>query len=231
MSQENTGFLYPFLEAEERDADALLADLAESARAKAAESAALRLRTLREYADQVETAAAEMARRFAAGGRMYTFGNGGSSTDATTLAALFARPPRPGSPQCRPLPARSLTADQAVLTALGNDVGFELVFSRQLIAHARPGDIAVAMSTSGNSADLTTALAEAKRRGLYTIGFAGYDGGAFAADGNLDVCFIVRSQSVHRIQESQALLGHRLWTAVQRHLDAGTRGNGRRTVG
>lgn len=215
MSQESTGFLYPFLEAEERDADALLADLAESARAKAAESAALRLRTLREHADLVETAAAELARRFAAGGRMYTFGNGGSSTDAATLAALFARPPAG-----RPLPAWSLTADQAVLTALGNDVGFELVFSRQLIARARPGDIAVAMSTSGNSADLTTALAEARRRGLYTIGFAGYDGGAFAADGNLDVCFIVRSQSVHRIQESQALLGHRLHAAVQRHLAA-----------
>jgi D-sedoheptulose 7-phosphate isomerase len=218
MSQENTGFLYPFLEAEERDADALLADLAESARAKAAESAELRRRTLAECAGRVAAAGAELARRFAAGGRMYTFGNGGSSTDAATLAALFARPPHG-----RPLPAWSLAADQAVLTALGNDVGFELVFSRQLIARARPGDIAVAMSTSGDSADLTTALAEAKRRGLFTIGFAGYDGGSFAAGGDVDVCFVVRSQSVHRIQESQALLGHELWRTVHEHLAAGER--------
>nr|PZN38014.1 MAG: phosphoheptose isomerase [Actinomycetota bacterium] len=222
----DTGFLYPFLEAEERDADRLLADLAESARAKAAESAALRRRTLAECAGLIETAAAEMARRFAAGGRMYVFGNGGSATDAATLAALFARPP--AAEGVRPLPAWSLAADEAVVTALGNDVGFDLIFSRQLIARARDGDIAVALSTSGNSADLTTALAEARRRGLYTIGFAGYDGGAFAAEGTVDACFVVRSQSVHRIQESQALLGHRLWAAVQRHLAARHNGGGPR---
>ena len=128
----------------------------------------------------------------------------------------------------RPLPAWSLAADEAVVTALGNDVGFDLIFSRQLIARARDGDIAVALSTSGNSADLTTALAEARRRGLYTIGFAGYDGGAFAAEGTVDACFVVRSQSVHRIQESQALLGHRLWAAVQRHLAARHNGGGPR---
>ncbi len=104
---------------------------------------------------------------------MFTFGNGGSCTDSTTLAGLFARPPIG-----RPLPAWSLTADQAIVTALGNDVGFELVFARQLIARAKAGDIAIAMSTSGNSPNLLTALAEAHQRGLYTIGFAGYDGGA-----------------------------------------------------
>ena len=103
---------------------------------------------------------------------MFTFGNGGSCTDSTTLAGLFARPPIGTS-----LPAWSLTADQAIMTALGNDVGFELVFARQLIARAKAGDIAVAMSTSGNSPNLLTALAEARQRGLYTIGFAGYDGG------------------------------------------------------
>ncbi len=151
-----------------------------------------------------------MARRFAAGGRLFTFGNGGSSTDAATLAALFASPPA-----ARPLPAWSLTADQAVLTALGNDVGFDLVFARQLIARARDADIAVAMSTSGNSADLLLALREAHSRGMYTIGFTGYDGGAFIDNPDVDVCFVVQSQSVHRIQEAQALLGHRLWAAVQ----------------
>ncbi|MFC5994637.1 SIS domain-containing protein [Pseudonocardia hispaniensis] len=210
---EETGFLYPFLEAAERDHESLLTDLAASARAKAAESAALQHGTLAACAELIDTTAAEMARRFARGGRMFAFGNGGSSTDAATLAGLFAHPP-----VGRPLPAWSLTADQAVITALGNDVGFDLVFARQLIARGRDTDIAVAMSTSGSSKDLTMAFAEATRRGMLTVGFAGYDGGQFAADGDVDACFVVRSQSVHRIQESQALLGYRLWAAVHEHL-------------
>lgn len=209
---EATDFLYPFIDARETDASSLLDDLAASARAKAAESSALRRATLEEGADALAAAGAEMARRFAAGGRLFTFGNGGSSTDAATLAALFAHPPAG-----RPLPAWSLTADQAILTALGNDVGFELVFARQLIARASAGDIALAMSTSGSSADLTAGLREARRRGLYTIGFAGYDGGELARSRDVDVCFVVRSQSVHRIQESQALLGYHLWAAVHEH--------------
>ncbi|OBF62584.1 phosphoheptose isomerase [Mycobacterium sp. 852002-51971_SCH5477799-a] len=208
-TDEPTNFLYPFIDAEEDDASALLADLAASAQAKASESLALRRATLEANAGLLDAAAAELARRFAAGGRMFTFGNGGSCTDCTTLARLFARPPLG-----KPLPAWSLTADQAILTALGNDVGFELVFARQLIARARDGDIAIALSTSGNSPNLLTALAEARNRGLYTIGFGGYDGGAFVDNPNVDACFVVRSQSVHRIQESQALLGYQLWLAV-----------------
>jgi D-sedoheptulose 7-phosphate isomerase len=211
-----TNFLYPFLESEERDQDALLADLAASARAKAAESAALRASTLAACADRIAEAGAEIARRFEAGGRMFCFGNGGSSTDATTLAGLFARPP-----SHTPLPAWSLTADQAILTALGNDVGFELVFARQLIARADGRDVAVALSTSGSSKDLMVAFREARGRGMYTVGFAGYDGGEFAASPDVDVCFTVASQSVHRIQEAQALLGYQLWSAV--HESLGTR--------
>ncbi|MCX4098095.1 D-sedoheptulose-7-phosphate isomerase [Nocardia sp. alder85J] len=210
-----TSFLYPFLDGGASDTAALLADLARSAQAKAADSAALRRSALTANAALLVTAAAEMSRRFVSGGRLFTFGNGGSSTDATTLATLFARPPAG-----LPLPAWSLTADQAILTALGNDVGFELVFARQLIARATAGDIAIAMSTSGNSADLTAALREARRRGLYTIGFAGYDGGAFASSPDVDACFVVRSQSVHRIQEAQALLGYQLWSAVQRSTES-----------
>jgi len=209
VDPEPTNFLYPFIDAQEDDPAPLLVDLAESARAKAAESAALRRTTLESNVELVATAATEMAARFAAGGRLFTFGNGGSSTDATTLATLFARPPIG-----QQLPAWSLTADQSILTALGNDVGFELVFARQLIARASAGDIAVAMSTSGSSPDLTVALREARRRGMYTVGFAGYEGGTFATSPDVDVCFIVHSQSVHRIQEAQALLGYRLWSAV-----------------
>jgi len=209
---EPTNFLYPFIDGQEDDLESLLANLAASAQAKAAESLALRRSTMEVNAELLNRAADEMARRFAAGGRMFTFGNGGSCTDSATFAGLFARPPiaEPG----RSLPAWSLTADQAIITALGNDVGFELVFARQLIARAKAGDIAVAMSTSGNSPNLLAALAEARRLGLYTVGFAGYDGGAFAANPNVDTCFVVRSQSVHRIQESQALLGYQLWLAT-----------------
>lgn len=209
MSEEPTNFLYPFIDAQEDNPAGLLAELTASAQAKAAESLALRRATLAANAELLGTAAAEMVCRFTAGGRLFTFGNGGSCTDSAALARLFARPP-----MGRPLPAWSLTADQAILTALGNDVGYDLVFARQLIARAKSGDIAIAMSTSGGSANLMAALKEARRCEMYTIGFAGYDGGAFAKCPEVDACFVVRSQSVHRIQESQALVGYQLWLAV-----------------
>ncbi len=213
MTEEPTNFLYPFLDAQENDPQSLLADLTGSAQAKAAESLALRRSTLEESAELLAAAAAEMAARFAAGGRLFTFGNGGSCTDSTTLAKLFARPPAG-----EPLPSWSLTADQAILTALGNDVGYELVFARQLIARAKEGDMAIAMSTSGSSPNLMAGLKEARRRGLYAVGFAGYDGGTFAKSPEVDACFVVRSQSVHRIQEAQALLGYQLWLNVQEQM-------------
>ena len=209
----DTGFLYPFLDARERETDPLLVDLAASARVKAEESARLQESSLLRMADEIEACAQAMAERFSAGARLYAFGNGGSSTDAATLASLFARPA-----SGRALPAWSLVADQAVLTALGNDIGFEVIFSRQLIAHARPGDIAVGLSTSGNSEDLVMALHEAHERGLLTIGFAGYDGGHMACSDDVDHCFTVDSQSIHRIQESQARVGHRLWELTQTRL-------------
>ena len=207
--EEPTNFLYPFIDAQEDDPKSLLADLAASAQAKAAESLALRRSTLEANTELIDSAATEMARRFRTGGRLFTFGNGGSCTDCTTLARLFAQPPVGA-----PLPAWSLTADQAIMTALGNDVGFELVFARQLIARGKAGDIAIAMSTSGSSPNLMAAFKEARHRDMYTIGFAGYDGGAFGKSPDVDACFVVRSQSVHRIQESQALLGYQLWLAV-----------------
>lgn len=210
---EPTNFLYPFIDGNERDPGPLLADLTKSALTKAVESFALRASTLESCGALITSAGAEMAHRFTAGARLFTFGNGGSSTDATTLAALFAQPH-----MAEPLPAWSLTSDQAVLTALGNDVGFDLVFARQLIARARANDIAIAMSTSGNSTDLLLAMEEGHRRGMYTIGFTGYDGGALVDNPDVDVCFVVRSQSVHRIQEAQAMLGYRLWATVRAEL-------------
>ncbi len=211
-----TDFLYPFIEAEERDASTLLADLTRSAEAKATESSEVRTRTLASAADAIAAAAGAIAERFRAGGRLFVFGNGGSATDAAGVAALFVRPP-----SGRSLPARSLAADTAVLTALGNDVGFELVFSRQLIAYAYPGDIALGLSTSGSSENLAVAFAEARNRGLLTIGLAGFDGGRMAASTDIDHCIVVRSDSVHRIQEAQAAVVVALWQGVHRALGTG----------
>lgn len=208
-----TDFLYPFIDGDERDAGPLLVDLAASADAKATASLQLRAASRASCGPELGRAASAMADRFRSGARLFAFGNGGSATDAAGLAALLRRPP-----WGRALPARSLAADEAVLTALGNDVGFELVFSRQLIAYARSGDIAFGMSTSGNSVNLLHAFTEGRRRGLLTVGMAGYDGGQMAGAG-LDHCLVVRADSVHRIQETQAALVFELWSAIQAILD------------
>jgi D-sedoheptulose 7-phosphate isomerase len=228
---EPTGFLYPFIEGEERDAGGLLTDLAASARAKIAESHRLQASTVAARAGQIEVLATEMAHRFVRGGRLFTFGNGGSATDAEMAADLFRRPPpasgpwisRPGeiSRAQNGLAATSLVADPAVLTALANDVGVELVFSRQLIAHARAGDMALGFSTSGGSANVLRAFAEGRARGLLTAGLAGYGGGAMATCGDLDHCMVVESDSVHRIQEAQAALVRALWEQVLAQLASG----------
>ena len=211
---ETTDFLYPFIEGDETDSTTLLEDLARSAEGKWLQSSALRLATLADCDAQLRATAAAMAERFAAGGRLFTFGNGGSATDAESVAHLYTQPP-----YGRPLPARSLAEDQAVMTALGNDVGFELVFSRQLIAHGRAHDVAMGFSTSGNSDNLMRAFAEARKQGMFTVGIAGTDGGRMAAEGSpVEQCLVVRSQSVHRIQESQAALNHTLWELVQEAL-------------
>jgi D-sedoheptulose 7-phosphate isomerase len=208
-----TDFLYPFIESDERDAPALLADLARSAEAKARDSVALRSTTLSAQAPAIARAAGAMAARFASGGRLFAFGNGGSATDAAGVAALFMNPP-----SGRARPARSLSADEAVITALGNDVGFDLVFSRQLIAYGNGLDIAFGLSTSGSSDNVLLAFAEARRIGLLTVGLAGFDGGRMAASADLDHCIVVRADSVHRVQETQAAVVVALWESVQREL-------------
>lgn len=206
-------FLYPFLDAAERDADALLADLARSAEGKAQESARLRQQTLERLAAQLDEVAGAVAERLRAGGRVFAFGNGGSATDAAGLVALLSRPPAGQA-----VPARSLVADEAVLTALANDLGFEHVYARQLIAHARAGDVAVGLSTSGQSANVLAAFEQAAGRGVLTVGLAGYDGGAFARCPALAHCLVVPSESVHRVQEAQSAVVHALWQRIQERL-------------
>jgi D-sedoheptulose 7-phosphate isomerase len=213
---EPTGFLYPFIESEERDSSGLLAALATSAEEKINESRALRAASLARCTHVLALAGAAMASRFRRGGRLFAFGNGGSATDAEGTAHLFRHPPHGHA-----VPALSLVDDRAVLTALANDVGYELVFSRQIIAHARPGDIAVGFSTSGDSVNMLRAFEEAARRGLLTVGLCGYERAAMARSDAVHHCLVVPSESVHRIQEAQDALMLELWSIVQRHLEEG----------
>jgi D-sedoheptulose 7-phosphate isomerase len=213
VSDEATSFLYPFIDSEERDATVLLADLAESARSKFAVSRSLCVTTIRDNTSVLRRAGAAMAERFRGGGRLFTFGNGGSATDAAGAAELFSHPPTG-----IPLPAISLVDDLAVLTAIANDVGFDLIFSRQIIAHGRTGDMAIGFSTSGDSNNVLRAMEEATRRGLLTVGLSGYEGGAMATSNVVSHSLVIRSDSVHRIQEAQDAVVLQLWSIVQEGL-------------
>ena len=202
--------LYPFLYADTSNLDAVLQEVRRSTVDKTNEIIALRRQVLALDGARLAGCAEDMAERFIAGGRLLTFGNGGSSTDSQDMASLFLSP---GSD--RPLPAFGLTNDIAVVTALSNDVGFDVVFSRQIAAFGRSGDIAVGLSTSGNSANLLRAFDEAARRGLLTVGIAGYDGGKMAELDSIDYLFVVNSASVHRIQEAQTTIYHVLWESTR----------------
>lgn len=214
MTVERTNFLYPFIDAEEDDVPSLLADLASSARSKLSESRNLRASVVGAASEHVERAAAEMCNRFRTGGRLFTFGNGGSSTDAKAAADVFS-----SSWSAPALPAFCLVEDPAILTALSNDIGFDVVFSRQVIARGEARDVAMGFSTSGDSANVIRALREAASRQMLTIGLSGYEGGAMAVTDEIDFCFVVPSDSVHRIQEAQDAIVSELWTTVRQKLE------------
>ncbi|MFN2495491.1 MAG: SIS domain-containing protein [Pseudonocardiaceae bacterium] len=203
--------LYPFLYSGVSDVEAVLTEVSRSTTEKTEEIIGLRADVLELYRDRLIECAGAMAGSFAAGGRLFTFGNGGSSTDAQAVAELFQTP---GPPAC-PLPAAALTTDVAVLSALANDVSFEVVFARPLAANGRAGDIAVGLSTSGGSANVLRGFEEAARRGMLTIGLAGYDGGKMAEADTIDHLFVMPSSSVHRIQEAQTTTYHVLWELTQ----------------
>jgi D-sedoheptulose 7-phosphate isomerase len=205
--------LYPFLYADTGDLTTVLDQVRASTVAKAAEIGELRRAVAGRDGARLEACAREMAARFAAGGRLFAFGNGGSATDAAQLATLFLAPVGggPAGEDYPPLPAFGLANDTSVVTALCNDVGVEVVFARQLAAFGGRDDIAVGLSTSGNSDNLLRAFDEASRRGLLTIGLAGYDGGRMAELDSIDYLFVVPSSSVHRIQEAQTTIYQVLW--------------------
>jgi D-sedoheptulose 7-phosphate isomerase len=206
--------LYPFLYAGESDLEAVLAEVRRSTEEKTAEIVALRRDVGERYADELARCAEAMADRFAAGGRLYAFGNGGSSSDAQAVATAFMAPGH----GARALPAIALTGDVAVVTALSNDIGFEVIFARQLAAFGRADDIAMGLSTSGGSANVLRGFEEASRRGMLTVGLAGYDGGKMAELDAIDHLFVVPSASVHRIQEAQTTVYHVLWELTQQAL-------------
>ncbi|GIH23253.1 phosphoheptose isomerase [Acrocarpospora phusangensis] len=214
MSEPGLETLYPFLYA---DTGPDCHDhLRRSTQDKIAEIITLRQELAGVYGQRLAACAYDMATAFDHGARLFTFGNGGSSTDAQDVAQTFAHPPAPA----RPVAAISLAQDVAVLTALSNDVGYDRVFARQLAALGRHGDVAVGLSTSGGSPNVLNAMAEARRLGMLTVGFVGYDGGKMAQDDLVDHLFVVPSTSVHRIQEAQTTLYHVLWELTQ------TRGDG-----
>lgn len=173
---------------------------------KARESAALKLQFADENAALIERCARALAERFAAGGRLFTIGNGGSACDAAHVAVEFQHPI---VEKRRPLPAHALAADTALVTAIGNDTDFARVFVDQIELNARHGDALLGISTSGASANVTRALGRARQLGLLTIGFAGRDGGQMPD--LCEFCFVARSWSIHRIQETHMLLLHLIW--------------------
>ena len=208
--------LYPFLYSGTTDVSAVLEQVRQSTVAKAQEILALRRQVRDADGARLMACARQMAGRFASGGRLLAFGNGGSATDAQQLATVFLYP----GGIARPLPALSLASDAAVLTALSNDIGVDVVFARQIAAFGTKADIAVGLSTSGNSDNLLRAFDEASRRGMLTIGIAGYTGGKMAELDSIDHLFIAPSTSVHRIQEAQTTVYNVLWELCQTALGA-----------
>jgi D-sedoheptulose 7-phosphate isomerase len=203
------GFLYPFLGQNKHDSASLRKEVAESIRMKVRDDARLRAQVAEEQSEQIVATAMAIDGRLRRGGKLILFGNGGSATDANDWALDCIAPPS----GWRPMPAISLSMEPANISAIANDVGTEVVFLRQLIAHARPEDVAVGISTSGGSRNIVVALEEARKRGLLTVALLGYDGGEILRRGLADFPLIVRCDYIPRIQEVQASIYHTLRAA------------------
>jgi D-sedoheptulose 7-phosphate isomerase len=147
------------------------------------------------------------------GGKLLICGNGGSAADAQHLATecmVRLEAERP------PLPAIALTTDTSLLTAAGNDYGFETIFARQVLGLGRPGDVLMAISTSGNSSNVVCAVEEAHRRGLRTLGLLGRDGGRLKD--MVHIALVVPSSNTQRIQEVHITIGHILCGTLERRM-------------
>jgi D-sedoheptulose 7-phosphate isomerase len=197
-------FLYPFLGQKKQATTGIVEDVAASIQMKVHDDTLLRTQLAKEQAEQIGNAALAIHQRLSQGAKLIIFGNGGSATDANDWALDCVQPPT----GYHPIPAISLSMEPANITALANDVGTEVIFLRQLIAQARPEDVAIGISTSGGSRNIVMALEEARRRGLMTAALLGYDGGEIHRLHLVDFPVIVRSDYIPRIQEVQASAYH-----------------------
>lgn len=203
--------LYPFLHGKPHDPAKMEAALLHSVAEKARESRDTNAEFFAMCAPTLVAAAKAVAGIYRNNGRLFSMGNGGSSCDASHVAVEFVHPITAGRPA---LAATNLVADLAMISAVGNDIGFEHVFVRQIIAQARSGDGLIGISTSGNSVNLIAAFAKAKEMGLVTIGLAGGDGGRMKSAGVVDHCLVVPTSSIHRTQECHVIAYHILWDLV-----------------
>ncbi len=220
-NKEQLEALYPFLSNDIKDPKKKNASLLESVRQKAEESITVKQKLFQEHAQSIVDTAYTIAKIYQSSGQLLTMGNGGSSCDAAHIAVEFLHPITTGRPA---LTAINLVADNAMMTAVANDVGITHIFVRQLEALAKKGDGLIGISTSGNSENLIAAFKRAKEMGIYTIGLAGSDGGQMAEEGLLDHCIVVETDSVHRTQECHVAIYHILWDLVHTIL-ADERGN------
>jgi D-sedoheptulose 7-phosphate isomerase len=221
MSDKSTDFsqvFYPFLHEDKKAPAEFIAGLRFSLLEKARESAEIKTIFFAENQDRILEASLTLARAFHSGHKLMVCGNGGSATDAQHVAVEFMHPITVGR---RALPSICLTNDMAMVTAVANDVGFDDVFVRQIIALGQEGDALLAISTSGNSENLLRAFDTARRLRIVTMAFSGNDGGEMARisrEGLVDFCFTVPTSSVHRIQETHVALYHILWDLVHEFL-------------
>ncbi|MEP6662740.1 MAG: SIS domain-containing protein [Verrucomicrobiota bacterium] len=176
---------------------------------KCAESVEMKQKFFDENAEQIEAMCREMAKRFSAGKKLLVMGNGGSLCDALHFSVEFTHPI---IEKRAAFPVIPLMTDIATMTAISNDVDYTRLFVNQLRLLGQPGDMALAVSTSGKSPNLIYALEEAKKRDMLTIAWAGKDGGRFPE--LADFCFTVPSYSIHRIQEVHATLVHIAWDLI-----------------
>lgn len=220
MSDEELKGLYPFLHGKKQDPEAMNAALLESVRQKAQHHQDVFAEFFARNGQAVVDAARTIAEVYRGNGRLFAMGNGGSSCDAAHVAVEFLHPITAGRPA---LTAVDLSCDRTMITAVGNDVGFDHIFVRQVIALGRAGDGLIGISTSGSSRNLVKAFLKAKQMGLRTVGLAGNTGGEMAKIG-LDHCLIVETDSIHRIQECHVAIYHILWDLVHTLL-ADDRGN------
>jgi len=199
-----SGFLYPFLGMEKQPSDDLTAEVASSILMKVRDDARLRAQVAAEEAEQVGSTAMAIHERLGAGGKLIIFGNGGSATDANDFAIDCVLPPQ----GYESVPAVSLSLEPANITAVANDIGTDAIFLRQLIAQARPEDVAIGISTSGGSRNIIMALEEARKRRLLTVALLGYDGGEIKRKRLADFPVVVNCDYIPRIQEVQASIYH-----------------------